>query len=112
LECLTSVGVNGVELFYNNVAEHFTVQNPNVFTGRWTIGVPFWWGPNSTDTLYAFNNVGFDILQNAVYERIGSTGTYNIFNNSGDCGPAWNLAFQCAYGMQSADTIKNNYFVT
>src|SRR5208282_1414875 len=113
IECLTSVGVNGYEAFYNNVFEHFTVQNPSIpGIGYWTIGVGYWWGPNGNDTLIAFNNVGFDTLQNGLIERIGTTGTYQSFNNSGDCGPAWNLTYQCAAGMVTADKIQNNYYVT
>lgn len=113
VECLDDIPVNNATLFFGNVFRHGTNPNTNTPSGRWSIGLgAIQPSPIAGETAYLFNNIFYDVLQNAVFERGTSTGTEKVFNNSVDCGPSWNLSFTCMNPIEPADIIQNNYYVT
>ena len=112
IECLDDAPIHGVTLFYNNTIRHTTNPNPHTPTGRWSVGVGAWWiTARAGETVYLFNNVMYDILQNDILERASSSGTWKVFNNSANCGPQWSLSYQCGQ-VRAGDTYQNNHFIT
>lgn len=113
IECVDDFPVNNATFFYSNVVRHTTNPNTNTPGGQYSIGLgavlP---NINVGETAYLFNNVFYDVLQNAVFERGTNTGNWKIFNNTADCGPSWSLTFPCVNSGQTGDLIENNYFVT
>jgi hypothetical protein len=115
IECVgTDHAVNGATAFYNNVIRHTNNPNPNTPTGRTSVGLgDIQAVPGSGETAYIFNNVMYDTLQNAVIERgNGSGGTMVVFNNSGDCGPSWELTHVYSNPLVAGDVYYNNYCAT
>lgn len=113
VECLDDFPISNTTLFYNNVIRHTTNPNASTPSGRWSIGLgAIQPSPIAGETAYIFNNVFYDILQNAVFERGTTTGTQKVFNNSANCGPSWDLSFTCMNPIGASDIIQNNYFVT
>jgi hypothetical protein len=104
--------INNASLFFNNVIRHTNNPNANTPTGQTSVGLGnIGAGPNSGNTAYIFNNVMYDTLQNYVIERQNQTsGSKQVsFNNSGDCGPSWQLNEGFADGLISVDQNQNNY---
>jgi hypothetical protein len=123
IECLDTV--SGVSLLYNNVERHTNVANASAPGGLESIGLfnqinP----PNTSSTTYIFNNVVYDSLQNN-WMGFGSgttgcqsgCGTIVMFSNTSDCGPEWNLSYQCTGPTPCPSFLLacqefNNYYIT
>jgi hypothetical protein len=106
--------INGATFFYNNVIRHTNNPNPNTPTGQTSVGLGNIQAvPGSDETAYIFNNVMYDTLNNAAIERGNGSGGHQVtFNNSGDCGPSWELTYQFSNPLVSGDTYYNNYCAT
>jgi hypothetical protein len=117
IECLDETPVNGLELHYGNVIRHTNNPNPNNPMGRWSIGLLNQYAPPSGSTEYIFNNVVYDTLQNAWMGPIGgrSGGTIDVFNNTSDCGPSWDLTHSCmniTTGWAAVNIVNNDMITT
>ena len=113
IECVDDNPVNNTTLFYGNVIRHTNNPNPKTPTGRDSIGLgDIQAVPKPGETTYIFNNVMYDTLQNAIIERGGPAGIQIAFNNSGECGPSWELTHNCVNPVEPGDIYVNNHFIT
>ena len=122
IECLTEIPSNNATLIYGNVLRHWNVQNTHEPHYPWSVGLGTAWSAPSGSTTYAFNNVGYDTINNVWFGPSGggygcssSCGASVNFNNTGDGGPSWNLAYapsnSCPAAMSSC-TFLNNHWIT
>jgi hypothetical protein len=119
IECLDEEPVNGVTLSYNNVIRHTNNPNAATPTGQWSIGLLNQYTPRAGTTEYIFNNVVYDTLQNGWLGLFpggnGCCGSFKVFNNSSDGGPAFDHSYAptngCSASWQSC-LFQNNHWVT
>jgi len=122
VECLDVIPANNTAFFYGNVIRHTNKANPATPGGLQSIGLLTEFSPPNGSTLYVFNNVVYDTLQNVwVGMPSGTTGCQSncgsavVFNNSSDCGPSWNHSFPCINSCPpifASCTIQNNHWIT
>ena len=124
IECLDMTPVNGVMLDYGNVLRHTNTPNPNAIGDLQSIGLLNQYTPPDNSTLFIFNDVVYDTLQNVAIPvgchhdpnpnppptvlPCSSTITTYTFNNTINGDPTWQNIKAC---FKDDNGSPANYFV-